>query len=447
MSDVVLLNLPIQRFFQKDTAIHNDFNPSLGLIYLATCLELNGRSASIIDLTYEKLSKEDFLLRIHYENPILIGISTYTENIEMSIAFSKILKTKFPDTKIVLGGPHVSLSQKEFYEGTEADFILLNEGEGSIVELVEAIFTNQELIAYSEIDGLIYKDKNEIIKNKERKYINDLDLLPIPKREFFSLLNYEGNMGINFSTSRGCPSKCIYCSATALSGAKYRVRDIHNVFLEMVMIENIVGPKNFFIVDDSFTIIKDRVETFTQLIKQYDGKFTWSCESLVNHMTDELLDKLASSNCNAVQYGIESGNQEVLKKINKKVDISYAKKIIKSTVEKGILPCVSFIIGHYCDTEETVKDTIDLIKELKSMYDIEIAAGFNTPFPGTIQYEKRDELGIELHTTNFKSYNLLTPIINTNAFNVEDQMNWMYEIKDIIYQKGNFFKEYRIKDK
>jgi len=445
MSDVLLVNLPIQNISQSGLKKHHEFNPSLGLIYLASFLEFNGREARICDLIYEKIDKNTFIDFIEKDSPSLIAISAYTENIEMAVSFSKVIKQNFPNIKVAIGGPHVSLSQKEFYENNEIDFIMKGEGESVLLELTEAILSDEKIIKYEKIEGIEFRKEGKVFKNEKRGFIKDLDLLPIPKREIFDFNLYKNNVGINISTSRGCPSGCIYCSATALSGAKYRVREIDNVFLEMVMLEKLIGPKDYFIVDDSFTIIRKRIDRFLDLIKTYQPKFTWSCESLANHMDEELLERMSENHCTAIQYGIESGNKEVLKKIHKPIDLEHAKKIIEATAKSGIMPVTSFIIGHYCDTEESVRDTINFIKELKKNVDVEVGTGFNTPFPGTNQFENREDLGIKIVEKHFKRFNLMNPVMETDNFTVDDQMNWMYEIRHLIYAKAKYLKE--IKEK
>lgn len=441
MIDVLFVNLPIQWYYQKDTAVFNDFNPSLGLLCLATALEANGRNAHICDLTHEKIGKTEFIKLIKEKEPKIVAISAYTENIDMALHFAAVIKKEFPKINIAIGGPHASLSQEFFYESTNVDFLLIGEGEATILELVEALDSEEKVLKYADIPGLWYWKDGNVHENEKRDFIIDLDLYPIPKREYFSLDNYAKNANINIYTSRGCPNRCIYCSASALSGSKYRVRSIDNVFLEMILVTKLIGEKNFFIVDDSFTVLKNRVYRFIELIKQYNPKFYWNCESIANVMNEELLKLMSEARCTAIQYGIESGNKEVQKKIKKNVNLEHAEEIIYKTAEYGMMPCASFIIGHYCDTEETVRDTLNMMKRLKNNTDVEIAAGFNTPFPGTYQYENRDELGIRMKVTNYKSFDLLTPIIETDNFTVDDQRNWLYEVRNIVYAKGNYFKE------
>lgn len=427
MNRIMLINFPIQAYVQKDFSLDSGYNPSLGIISLGTWLELNGYKPIVIDLSFIKLSVKELLEKIADESPAIIGMSVYTENIDMVVATSKLIKESFPDVKIVLGGPHPSLVPEEAISSEYVDFVVRKEGEAVLLELAEAITTNQKLIKFEDIDGLVFKREGKIISNKLRKPISDLDILPIPKRELIGMDKY--NVLVCISTSRGCPGKCIYCSATALSGATYRTRYVDNVFLEIVMLNALLkkDPLNVYIVDDTFTAFPERVIKFVELIKYYNPNIKWQCESRVDVMNEELIDQMASAKCVAIQYGIESGSQKVLDSINKGIDLEHAKKIIDYSYKKNIIPVLSFMLGHYCDTKETMQETVDFIKEMHGKYKSEIALSFNTPFPGTWQYTHQDKIGLRIKAKSYKMYSLLDPIVETDEFTINDQRRYFYD--------------------
>ncbi len=435
-TDILFINLPIQRYYQKDSNILNGFNPSLGLLSIIGYLELNGILCSIMDLAFENIKREEFEKRLILESPVIVGITTYTENIDMAVKFAERIKRLLPECRVTFGGPHVSLSLEEFKESEYVDFAIQGEGESTFLELYQAVVTGQSLFSYDKIDGLAYRIGEEVIINRKRDFITDLDLLPIVKRGVYADELYRKNDTINLYTSKGCPGQCIYCAASALSGACYRVRNIGHVFLEILQCQHDYDVENYFMVDDSFTVIKDRLLYFMSLYRENNAGFKWFCESIANAMTEEMLDQMAENGCIAIQYGMESANQEIQKKIHKNVDLKHAMDIIKATYEKGINPCASFIFGHYCDTEETMRETVEMIKYLYETYEMEIGAGYNTPFPGTYQYIHKDELGIKIAVSDYKNYSLLEPVMETENFTLDTQRNYMYEIKNYIYQKG-----------
>lgn len=420
MSKVLLINLPIQYYLQKDFARENAYNPSLGLLAIGSWLDLNGYEVEVLDLCYIRLNKQDLLKKIGNSKPLLIGISVYTENVDMGLSTAKLIKEEYPEVKIILGGAHATLAYQDCIASPHVDFVSRKEGESSFLELVIAIESNEQRIRYDQIKGIVYRKNDSVVVNKLARPIEDLDLLPIQKRELADASRY--NKTINISTSRGCPGRCIYCAATTIAGATYRVRSVENVFLEIVLIKHIFGDKvkMIYMVDDTFTAIKSRVTSFIGFIHRYDLNLEWHCESRVDVMTPELLEQMSKAGCKAIQYGIESGSQEVLNKIQKGIDLEHARKIIDATCENHILPLLSFMIGHYCDTKETMQQTIDFINEICSKYPAEVALSYNTPFPGTWQYTHREELGLKLRTNNYSALTLLNPVVETDNFTVND---------------------------
>lgn len=428
MNNVVFLGFSLQKKEQREEYKDYLFNPSIGIISLATWLEFNGYDAVAYDLGYLDISLAEMLDKIEERNPIMIGLSLYTENYKAGINIARVLKERFPNTKIVAGGPHPSLRPMDLIEQPWIDFVSCNEGECTLLELAEAISSNEKLLSYSDIEGIYYKSEDgTVVRGKTRKKIHDLDLLPVPKRDYAGMENY-GEV-ISMSTSRGCPGRCIYCSATALSGATYRFRGVENVMLEMLMLRYLQGNKlrKVYITDDTFTAVPSRVKAFAECIKKYNCKILWHCESRVDVMTEEILDLMAESNCIMIQYGIESGSQEVLDKIQKHINLERAKEVIAQTNARGIKVCLSFIVGHFCDSLETMEETCNFIKECFEKYQAEMALSFNTPFPGTWQHTHLTELGMRVITNDYRHYNLSEPIVETDKFTTSDQMNCMYK--------------------
>lgn len=431
--NIILINLPVKTYMQNWVEETLSYNPALGITYIGTFLELHGYNVKVLDLIYERKSTSEIIELINIQKPLLIVISSYTENYNECINLAKNIKILYGDVKIVLGGPHATLSPGDIIKTRYVDFVSMKEGESTILELAEAIRSNGKLISYDDIPGLAFKRSRKIIINKYRKPITNLDLIPIPKRELLNIDRY--NKIVNISTSRGCPANCIYCAATSLSGASYRVRDIKNVFLEIVMLKSLLKEKlkEIYFVDDTFTGIKGRVDNFIDLMLKYKPDIKWSCESRVNAMNQSLLEKMAKAGCVSIQYGIESGNQTVLDKIRKNINLEYAKDIIKITNELGMEVCLSFMLGHYCDTKETMNDTFLFIREVCTRFsNIKIGIGFNTPFPGTWQFSNKYEIGLNIVESNYSNFTLLQPVVETENFNTNDQLEVYMKIRQFM---------------
>ena len=406
----------------------NNYMPPLGLLSIASMLKLHGYNVEIVDLSVKNCRTEDINEIIESIRPILIGFSVYTENVDATFNMCRYFKRRYPDIPIVLGGPHPTLEPEYCMRKRYVDFISRGDGEQSALELLEAIRTDQRLIRFKDINGLIYLDQNgQYQYGGERRNLENLDLLPVINRDFIPEA-YESITPTVYS-SRGCPGRCIYCAAPSMSGGKYRIRDIENVFLETMLVTKRCGSsREIFYIDDTFTVFRDRIERFIELCENSSTKIIWRCESRVDALfkSSDLLEGMKRAGCQRIQFGIESGNQAVLDKIRKNMKLSEAREIVDKTIQCGIPVAASFMFGHYCDTVETMNDTLLLMEEFKRKYGsmIDVVYGLNTPFPGTYQYDNLEKLGMHFTVQSYAQLDMYGPVIKTENFDAKTQLDF-----------------------
>ena len=404
------------------------YMPPLGLLSIANHLKLHGYNVKVLDFSTHYYDTQEIDEMIDDLNPLYVAFSVYTENVDSIFSICRYLKKKFKNLPLVLGGPHPTLDIDYCKRKRFVDFILTGDGEHSALELALAIKTNEELIHYNDIQGIVYKDKQGHFRNgAPKRLVANMDLLPIINRDFIPT-SFDVQLPTIYS-SRGCPGKCIYCAAASMSGSKYRVRNIENVFVEsLYIVDQCKGYNQIFYCDDTFTVFRDRLEKFIELYKVSSVKFRWRCESRVDalYRYKDLLSQLKTAGCHRIQFGIESGNQEVLNKIRKGLVLEHAYDIIDETIKAGIRVVASFIFGHYCDTLETMNDTLNMMIKLKKKYGsmFETTYGLNTPFPGTYQYDHMEELGMELLSNQFSDLDMVGPAIRTENFSEEDLLEF-----------------------
>ncbi len=418
----------------------SNYMPPLGLMSIANTLRLHGYYVEIIDLSIKNYSTEDMNGIIERINPILIGFSVYTENVDTSFSMCKYFKKKYPHIPIVFGGPHPTLDTNYCLKSRYVDFILKGDGEQNSLELLEAIRTNQKLIKFSDIYGLVYLDDNKHYQvGKERRNIDNLNLIPMINRDYISEA-YEV-LSPTIYSSRGCPGKCIYCAAPSMSGGKYRVRDIENVFLETLFVHDKCGGSiEVFYIDDTFTAIASRIRRFIELCDASIIKFTWRCESRVDALVKNqyLLEGMKRCGCKRIQFGIESGNQQVLDNIQKEMKLTDALAVIDKTVKQGIPVATSFMFAHYCDTVDTMEDTLRIMEHLKNTYGrmVDVVYGLNTPFPGTYQYDHMKELGMEFTIKTYSQLDMYGPVIKTKNFDTKIQEDFYAKAGKLLSLNG-----------
>lgn len=402
--------------------------PPLGLISIGGYLILHGYDVDYLDLFTSNMTKNEFINYLSQYQPDMIGISSYTENFDAVIKLTQLIKKIIPNAIIILGGPHVTFLPEEALQYPTVDFVSRREGEMTFVELLEAL--NYKTLKLTDIDGLSFKNElGEIVHNKDRKFIEKLDCLPWAdmspdKKNIYNIKQL-------IITSRGCPGKCIYCASSALSGNRYRMRSAENVFSEIFYKYKIKGERYFAFLDDTFTASKKRLLRFCDLILEHKVDIVWRCDSRTDILTYELIDKMQEAGCTSVHIGIESGSQEVINTINKHISLQKSEDLLSYMSQKGMQVMCSFIIGHHCDTKETVRETINLAKKFRDTYGATIGIGINTPFPGTSLYENREKLGVKLESFKWATYDLVQPVISTEHLTKEDLQDFFYEIQEI----------------
>ena len=396
MIDLLLINLACKKVYQKQMERHDKYFPSLGLLSIASYVGMHGYSVIVKDYNNEELNYNRLDSLVRENHPRLIGITVYTENANLVCRLSEFLKEISPDSKIMVGGPHASLKPEYFRNYSTIDFVEIGEGETPTLELLEALIYPGSVDIHT-IPNLVVNGKNA--KRVPLTRIRDLDILPMVNREYADISRFVGQ--ISMYSSKGCPANCIYCAATALSGASFRIRSAENLLLELLTLRVILQMPHIYILfaDDTFTAIKPRVRRFSEIVEKNHLKFAWACESRVDVADEELIDLLHKSGCVSMQFGIESGNQEVLDKLRKKINLEHALDVIAYAAKYPLNIHLSFMFGHYCDTVETMDATIDFMKKAYSLNsNVLFAVSYNTPLPGTWQHTHASELGFRFLT-------------------------------------------------
>jgi anaerobic magnesium-protoporphyrin IX monomethyl ester cyclase len=331
----------------------------MGLGYLAAVIRERGHDVVVKDMEVEPEGLEEFLLK---ENPDMIGITISTPLFPLAKNIIKKIKTVLPETTLLVGGSHVTAVKEEMLKIPEVDIAVYGEGEITFLEILESK-------PLEKILGIVYREGNSVITNPSRPFIQNLDKLPFPAWDLFPLSKYKihppygkSKKFMNMITSRGCPYRCAYCSK--VWGHSFRGMSPERVFKEIKHLYDNYGIREFRFYDDDFTMDMKRAEKICDLITESDIKISWSCTTRVNLVNKRLLEKMKKSGCFLISYGIESGSQEILDTIRKGYTIDQVRNAFRWTKEVGIRILGYVILGLPGETEETISDSIKLIKEI-----------------------------------------------------------------------------------
>ena len=368
----------------------------IGLLYIARYLNENGINAKVYNADYEGefMPKEADLSKRHEKylrnlydpdaklwkiirqvikkySPKIIGISSVTSSYISALNIVKIIKKELPDTKVILGGPHVTALPEKAASEPGVDAVVIGEGEQTMLEIAKGI-------DYKNIKGLCYQDGKKIVKTGCRELIKDIDALPFPKIED---MVFEKNIARSFSeifSGRGCPYNCIFCASALTWKRNLRLRKSENVYQEMLFRKDNYGTTEFVFEDDALTLNKKRLIAICKYIKKLN--VTWACQTRADHVSRDIIRIMKDSGCNEIALGIESGNQKVLDIAKKNLKVEDIKKAAKIIKKEGLHLVTFFIFGLPGETEESIEDTFSLIREIKPTT---MVSNIATPLPGT----------------------------------------------------------------
>ncbi len=237
--------------------------------------------------------------------------------------------------------------------------------------------------ALENIKGLVWRNKGEIVVNSARPFIADLNDLPMPLHHLLPLKKYlmplmKGPFTF-IVTSRGCPAGCTYCIKHVTYGYSFRMRSPEKIMEELWILKKL-GINNIHMYSDLFTTNREQVMDLCKLMIEQKINIKWTCNSRVDFVDEEMLTEMYKAGCWYISWGIESGNEEVLKKARKGTNLKKIEQAIYTSHKVGIKNWGYFIIGLPGETESTIRETIDLAKRLP----LDIALfHIAAPYPGT----------------------------------------------------------------
>ncbi len=373
---LIFPNINIGKFLKVSS------HPPLGLAYLAAATERAGYEVYVIDAAALKLNNLQLINRLMEIIPDVIGITTNILSASHSLMLSRLIRKHIPSTKLVLGGPWASAVYEMILKKNYCDYVIVGEGEKSFIELLKALEKGE---VPSKIPGVAYKE-NKAIKLEPPCLIEDLDSLPFPAWHLFPapkkyLFHARRNIFYPIMTSRGCPFNCNHCTKL-VHGHKLRYRSIENVIAEIQYLKNKFSAKEITIIDDNFTLNAKRAEKICDEIikKRFDILIQFSNGVRADTLTPQLIKKLKQAGTYKMAIGVESGNQGVVNKIGKRLDLNAVRHAVKLIKREKIMLYAFFMIGHPFDTIKTMNDTIEFALEI----DPEYPHFFNAiAFPGT----------------------------------------------------------------
>ncbi|WP_426671165.1 B12-binding domain-containing radical SAM protein [Mucilaginibacter sp. McL0603] len=370
--------------------------PPLGTLYAAALMRQNGYEVSLFDTMFATAPEEvEPELEKHQPDFFVIYDDGFNYLTKMCLtnmreaAFSMSWQAKAKNCKVIVCSSD-STDRYEKYLQEGADFVIIGEGEQTLLELVGEL--RNGVTDYSAIRGLAYIKDGKVVKTLGRPVLKDLDSLPLPAWDLVNMqpykeswLKHAGYFSLNIGTTRGCPFKCNWC-AKPIYGNRYNSRSPENVVQEIKMLKQQFDMDHIWFCDDIFGLKPGWVEEFSALMQTENLKIRFKIQSRADLLVEEdLVKALADSGCENIWIGAESGSQKILDAMDKGTTVEQIHQSTRLMKKYGIRPSFFIQFGYLDELKEDIELTIKMINELLP-YEIGISVSY--PLPGTGFYEK-----------------------------------------------------------
>jgi radical SAM superfamily enzyme YgiQ (UPF0313 family) len=379
----VKVTLVYPRLFQQ---LHGMWAP-LGITLLGTILKERGHQVTLLDSSFDKTLTR-VLDALAASRPDLVGVSTSTDLYPNACAV--LSEANRLGCHTVVGGPHPTIMPEATLANPHVDFVVRSEGEETLPELIDVLEAGGDP---GTVKGIGFRRDGQTVLTELRPFIQDLDRLPIADRGLLDTFpRYLSGRAMNVSGIRGCPYRCTFCQPTLhnLFGKKIRARSPEHMVSELLYLKARYGVRDFFFVDDMFTVRKSWLEGFGKALEASGlrGKIRFSVNSRVDHIDEETIRLLKSFNTYYILLGLESGSQKMLDVCHKGTTLEQARNAIRLARKHGIRTHAYMLLGLPGETAETLKETEDFIAELRpDTLQISVA----TPFLGTYLHDECTE--------------------------------------------------------
>ncbi len=332
-------------------------------------------------------------------NPKIVGCSCHNTSLALTKLFLKDLKHYYPQCKTILGGPEVAGFMNNADSLLAEDYIdavCVDEGEKALVAYHNSLDQNNS----EPIPGLVHKKDGKIIKGGMPDIIMNLDDLPFPDFSDFNLSHYDQPYSLPSYSSRGCVNQCIFCSGRAYMKC-FRHRSGKRTCEEMVYLKKSFPEMDYVRLSDNVSNgnIKELESLCDGLIQSREG-IKWTMDNAVirKQMRTPLYEKMKSSGCILIGYGLESPSHRVLQVIGKNfsrgVDIA---QVLKEGKESGIFISVNIMHGLPGETDKEADYLLDFVVKNRRSYDmLNPSLTFCEFYPGSLGYDQPEKYGLDM---------------------------------------------------
>jgi anaerobic magnesium-protoporphyrin IX monomethyl ester cyclase len=386
--------------------------PPLQLGYLAAVVRQTGRhEVDILDLGILDVPDADVERAMSAADAT--GVYFVTSNWEEGLRLCAMAKACGSIT--LAGGPHAGLVPVETVESGALDIAFIGDAEQSLVELLDVLAAGGSPLS---VPGLVVAGPGGPVRTAARHTQSDLRSLPWPARDLLPMDAYRRKTDdASLVASRGCPYPCSFCAIRIMSKGTYRRRLPSDVVAEAQHLVRGYGAERLTFFDDIFTIDPRYANALLDEFEAHPLGAPWSCETRVDRVYPELLQRMARNGCYRIFFGVESGSQRVLDSMSKRTTVEQIKAAVTSTQEAGLTPVLSIMVGVPEDDEASIRETIAMARQLHAT---EVWFQPFAPFPGTSIIRNIEDLLPPDWLYLYRKLDLRTPVLPTRYLSVRE---------------------------
>ncbi|WP_028213202.1 B12-binding domain-containing radical SAM protein [Paraburkholderia mimosarum] len=379
--------------------------PPIGILRIASLLESEGISVTVLDFIYKVNSGEvelspqildECATQIVREGKPIVGFSTQCTTLPPSIGIAERIKRLAPETLVVFGGYGVSFESQKILEAFPCvDLIVNGEGEQTLLDIVRMVDRGD--FTFATVAGVTFRDSHgQARTTMQRPLLADLDALPLPAyhlvpspREYKAVSRdkQQANQPFPIDAGRGCSFTCNFCSSCLMFNRKVRIRSASNIVSELTFLRRIHGVDHFLLTYDLFNVNRRAVVEFCEAVLAAELDIQWECRCRLDLLDREVLELMRRSGCANVLIGIESGSAKTLGYIRKPMRRINVQSQIVMVIESGVSPIFSFIVGFPNETPEDIAETLKLALFCRLHEPSSTTLHLATPLPGTDLYK------------------------------------------------------------
>lgn len=395
--------------------------PPLGLASLAGAITSYGHKAILVDALAQGFDAEEVAEVVESWDTQVVAVTVNASPYyEFAADLAKKVKAGNKDIAFVAGGQHATFVYPQVLKNG-FDYVVLGEGEATFSELVNTLEYEG---AVSKVKGLAFRKDGKIVKTNPRPLMKTLDSLPMPAFELFQKDSCRaeifgtGSHLITMETSRGCPYNCEFCSVTVMWGHRWRFKSVERVLEELQLIKAL-GYNWVFIVDDNF-IVPMNVKERELLFKEIEDRGLNPLNLIAQIRADlaakrpDIIKNAANAGLRIAFLGMESGSDEVLKKMGKGTCTATATEGLKVLHRNGVLTHGGFVLGSPYESKNQLNRTFEYADQLRMAGLDSAQFSIYTPLPGTGAFFKALRCN-SLLTLDWNLYDCLHPVMKTQT--------------------------------